>query len=71
MRVRFSEVFQQNADASYSPKCMVSIGGIALGAGVSFTPGVSFSGVDIANYADRDLEVEQRADAGVEIKGVY
>jgi hypothetical protein len=42
-----------------------------MGPGVSFTPGVSFSGVDIAQYAGHDLDVEQRADGTMVIKGVY
>jgi hypothetical protein len=38
--------------------------------GVRFTGGVSFSGVDIAQYAGRDLEVEI-ANGVVVIRAIY
>ncbi len=72
MRVLFSEVFEDNGDGSYTSKHRVKIGGITMGpGGVSFTEGVSFSGVDIASYVGRDLEVDQYEDLTVEIRGVY
>jgi len=72
MRVSFAEVFQDNGNGSYTPKHRVKIGGVTMGpGGVSFRGGVSFSGVDIANYAGHDLEVVQHQDRTVEIKAVY
>ena len=37
----------------------------------SFTPGVSFSGVDIAKYAGHDLDVEKLPDGTIEIKPIF
>lgn len=71
MRVPFSQVFSRNADGSCTPRGAVQIGGVTMGPGVSFTAGVSFSGVDIAQYAGHDLDVEQRGDGTMVIKGVY
>ena len=71
MRVSFNEVFQNNNDGSYSPKGIVKIGGVTMSPGVSFRPGVLFSGVDIAIYAGRGLEVEKEPDGTIIIKGTY
>ena len=71
MRVPFSQVFTQNQDGTYTPKLRVKIGGVTMGQGVSFSSGVSFAGVDLAQHASKDLEVEQYADGTVEIKGFY
>ena len=70
MRVSFYEVFRDNEDGSYTP-----IGGIKIGEVIAtsdkFKRGKTFSGVDIAKHAGRDLEVEPFIDGIVEIKGVY
>ncbi len=72
MRVLFSHVFKANEDGSYTPKHRVEIGGITMGSGkIRYKPGVLFSGVDIASYVGRDLEVDQHDDLTVEIRGVY
>ena len=71
MRISFSEVFQDNGNGSYIPEYKVKIGGITMGPGVSFTPGVSFSGFDIASYVGHDLEVERHESGTVEIKSIY
>ena len=71
MRVRFDEVFHSSPDGSFTPKVPVKIGGVAMGPGVTFTPGVSFSGVDLAQYAGHDLDVEKLPDGTIEIKGIY
>ena len=55
MRVSFDQVFQTNPNGSITPRCGVRIGGVTMGPGVTFTRGVSFSGVDIANYEGHDL----------------
>jgi len=57
MIISFYEVFHANPDGSFTPKVAIKIGGVMMGPGVSFTPGVSFSGVDIAQYAGNDLDV--------------
>lgn len=71
MRVPFSDVFQDNGDGSYTPKVPVQIGGVSLGTGVSFRPGVSFSGIDIAQYAGHDLDVNYLDDGTAVINGVF
>ena len=70
MRVPFNEVFSDNGDGSYTPKSGIRIGG-AIATGIRFWRGVPFSGVDIVQYAGRDLEVEPYLDGIVEIKGAY
>jgi flagellar hook protein FlgE len=71
MRVSFYDVFIENGNGSFTPKGTVQIGGITMGNGVSFTKGVSFSGIDIATYEGYDLEVEQNNGGPIVIKGVY
>ena len=70
MRVPFWDVFSQNRDGSITPRKMVSIGGVTMGPGVAFGAGVSFSGVDLAGIAGRDLEV-QEVGGVTHIKGTY
>jgi hypothetical protein len=70
MRVPFNEVFRDNEDGSYTPISGIRIGGV-IGTGVRFRRGIEFAGVDIAQHAGRDLEVEQYIDGIVEIKGAY
>ena len=67
MRVRFTDVFQQNPDGSCTPRVQVTIHGVTVG---PFSPG-AFSGLDIAKYAGKDLEVEIHSDGRVEVKGAY
>ncbi len=72
MRVLFSHVFKANEDGSYTPLHRVEIGDITIGpGGFSFTPGVSFSGLNIASYVGHDFEVEQDEDGTVRILDVY
>ncbi len=71
MRISFSEVFQDNGNGSYTPKHKVKIGGITMGpGGVNLKPGVSFCGVDVANYVGHDLEVDRHAGGTIEIKRI-
>ncbi|OFX23756.1 MAG: hypothetical protein A2033_12940 [Bacteroidetes bacterium GWA2_31_9] len=69
-RVRFDELFQINSDSSISPKKRITIGGITMGPGVTFSRGVSFSGIDLTLYIGRDFQVDEKADT-TEIIGVY
>jgi hypothetical protein len=41
--------FTRNPDGSWSPVKPVQLGGITMGPGVRFTPGVLFGGVDLAS----------------------
>jgi hypothetical protein len=70
MRVPFNEVFSDNGDGSYTPKGAIRIGG-AIGTGVRFRRGIECCGIDIAQHAGRDLEVEPYIDGILEIKGAY
>lgn len=45
--------FHQNPNGSWSPNRPVSINGVAMGTGVSFTEGVSFGGANIAAALDK------------------
>lgn len=53
-RYKFSEIFNRNS-GSISPRIPVRIGGVTLGPGVTFGKGVSFSGVDLSQYIDKDI----------------
>ena len=70
MRVRFSDVFRKNPDGSISPRSQVYINGLTMGPGMAFAKGVSFGGMDLTAFADKDLEVEQK-DGVVHIQGHY
>lgn len=70
MRVRFEEIFNIT-EGRITPKVTVKIGGVVMTPGVSFSDGVSFSGVDLSKYVGKDLDVEKHPDGSVEIKGVY
>ncbi len=71
MRASFDQVFQTNPNGRITPRSAVRIGSVTVEPSVSFTRGVSFSGVDIADYEGHDLEVEQQADGTVVVNGVY
>ena len=70
-RVPFYTVFQDSPNGSYSPKCVIRIGGITMGPGVSFTKGTKFAGIDIAANAGRDLEITENSDGSVTLEGIY
>ena len=68
MIVSFSDLFEDNGNDIYTPKHKVKLGGITIWPGAfSLKPGVSFSGVDIAEYVGRDLKVEQYDDGTMAI----
>ena len=74
MRVGFSTIFKRHPDGGIEPLRPVRIGGVTLGPGVRFTPGVRFGGVDLALYAGKDLEVEEGQDTVssiVALRGAY
>lgn len=70
MRVPFSKVFRDNGDGSYTSKGGIKIGGV-IETEVTCRRGVKFSGVDIAQYAGKDLEVEPFLDGILEVNGAY
>jgi hypothetical protein len=71
MRVAFSEIFNDNGDGSYTPKGAIRVGAVTMGSGVAFRSGVQFSGVDIAQYVGKDLEIVTHPGGIVEITGFY
>ena len=75
MKVDFSTIFKIHSDGSIEPLRPVRIGGVTLGSGVRFTPGVRFGGIDIALYAGKALEVEEQGmdsvSSIVTLRGAY
>ncbi len=59
MTVPFLELFILNADGSYSPTKQLDIGGVQMDTNIRLYPGVAYMGVDIAQYIDKQLEVEK------------
>lgn len=55
-RFKYHDVFQINTNGSISPRVPVSIGGISMGPGVSFGNGVFFSGINLANFVNNDIQ---------------
>lgn len=69
-RAKFSEIFRVNVDDSIEPIRSVQIGAIRLGPGARFGRGVAFSGIDLAQYAGRDLEIDEQT-GFVILRGIY
>jgi len=69
-RFRFFEIFQSNPDGSLSPRRVVSINGVTFGPGVAFSRGVLFGGVNLFDYYELDIAVEEENNIYV-IKGFY
>ena len=69
-RFEFSEIFQQNLDGTLSPKVRLNVNGIEFGLGVSFSPGVSFGGVDFFKYIGVPIAAEKQGDIYI-LKGFY
>ena len=69
-RINFYKIFKVNVDGSIEPIKVVKIGGVQMGQGVRFGKGVSFSGVDLSQYAGRDFLVEEQNGVTV-IKGIF
>ncbi|MEQ8925978.1 MAG: hypothetical protein RLO81_09220 [Fulvivirga sp.] len=68
-RYKFSDVFNVE-NGRITPRIPVQIGGITMGPGVSFSSGVSFSGVDLSKHVNHDIA--GYAENGVFIiKGFY
>lgn len=71
MRVSFNELFRNNGDGSFTPKKVVKIGGVTMRPEVFFRCGEPFCGVDLVQYLERDINIEETHDGIIEIKGVY
>lgn len=70
MRIHFDELFTVS-NGVVSPKTTIYINGITLTPGISFSSGVSFSGVDLTKFIGKYLEVERISNNTYEIKGFY
>ena len=70
IRFKFYDLFQELPNGSLTPKREIIINGISFGPGVSFTRGVSFSGVDILQYKGFEIAGEENNGAII-IKGFY
>ena len=71
MKYKFHEIFRENPNGSLTPKITINVGGTAtFGSGVTFSPGVSFGGVNFFNYKGLDIEAEEKKGVLV-IKGFY
>lgn len=70
MKKSFWEIFKVHPDGSIEPIRIVRIGGVQFGPGVRFGRGVAFSGIDLALYIGRDLQVEEQ-DGIIILKGIY
>ena len=57
-RVKYDYVFKRNSDGSYTTQYPVQINGDIIGSGLSFPPGTSFGGVDVAAHAGHDLLID-------------
>lgn len=71
MKIAFNFIFRQNPDGSITPTKTVNINGVTLANGaVSFGPGASFGGINIAKFVGHDFEVDE-SNGVYSIKGVY
>lgn len=70
MRLPYSQLFDVHPDGSVSPRVVVNVNGVTMGAGVAFGGGVQFGGVDLAALRGTDLEVEVENGVHV-VKGHY
>ncbi len=70
-RYKFSDLFEERADGSLSPKVQIKINGIIFGPGVVFQKGVAFGGVDFHLYKNRDIAATDLIDGSKEIEGFY
>jgi len=70
VRVAFESLFDPRPDGSLRPRRLVQIDGVRLGPDASFARGATFSGVDLAKFAGRDLEVDYLPDGAAHLVGV-
>jgi hypothetical protein len=69
-RVQFSDVFVEGQDGRLECRQRTCIAGTTLSLGTRFTKGSSFSGVNISQYSDHDLEIKIENDV-LFVKGVH
>lgn len=69
-KIIFSDVFQENADGTITPKRNVQIGAATIGSQITFGKGVSFGGINIFDFKDLPVEADDVGGVLV-IKGFY
>jgi hypothetical protein len=63
-KMAFDTIFTEHSDGSLEPR------GVEIRPGIRFSKGAAFGGVDFAQFAGNDFEVETDGDVLV-IKGIY
>lgn len=51
--IELLQCFRRNGNGTWSALKSITVGGVTMGPGVSFSRGVSFSGVDVAHLLDQ------------------
>jgi hypothetical protein len=69
-RINFYQIFRINDDESMESSRIVRIGGLQFCPGVRLGRGVSFGGIDLAQYVGCDFRVEEQNSILI-ITGIY
>jgi len=70
IRARFDQIFKENENGSFTPIYTTNVNGTIMTPGVSFSPGVSFGGLDLSTLKGHDLAIDT-VKGVVIIKGHY
>lgn len=54
----FNDLFEVSPDRRLTPRQAIKIGGVMIGPGITFSPGVYIAGVDITNFIGHNIEVQ-------------
>lgn len=69
MKYQFDDIFDEK-NGQLTPKVPIRVGGVQLGPGVSFSSGVTISGVNLYDYKKAAIEAQQE-NGHLAIKGFY
>ncbi|MFA6096598.1 MAG: hypothetical protein WC788_03140 [Candidatus Paceibacterota bacterium] len=69
MKYKFNDLFDES-DGTLMPKKTIKLKSVTLSPSITFKKGVSFSGIDIFDFKDMDIEAEDVGGTLV-IKGFY
>lgn len=70
IRAHFDQIFKENENGSFTPIYTTNVNGTIMTPGVSFSPGVSFGGLDLSTLKGHDLAIDT-VKGVVIIKGHY
>ena len=70
MKIHFKDIFSVTPNG-ISPRTPMRIRGVVIGPGITFGGGVSFGGINLGQYVNNYLEIEQTSDGLVELIGIY